>query len=211
MKQIAIYGAGGYGHEVACLIKKINQLSKIWNFIGYFDDEISKGSSTKYGNILGGLEELNKWKHELNVVIAIANPNVVKSIVLKIKNEKILFPNLIEPDTSFLDIESFNIGKGNIIGYGCRFSCDISIGDFNLFIAETSIGHNAKIGNFNVLFPEIRISGSVNIGNENVFGARSFVVQGITIGNNTRFAPGSFVLKKTKDNCLYTGNPAKKF
>lgn len=42
MKDIAIYGAGGFGREVACLIERINKAREtpIWNFIGFFDDGI---------------------------------------------------------------------------------------------------------------------------------------------------------------------------
>jgi len=31
MKDIAIYGAGGFGREVACLINKINEVNPTWN------------------------------------------------------------------------------------------------------------------------------------------------------------------------------------
>ncbi len=35
---IAIYGAGGFGKEVACLIDRINDNGGKWNLIGFFDD-----------------------------------------------------------------------------------------------------------------------------------------------------------------------------
>ena len=38
MKDIAFFGAGGFGREVACLIKRINEKEPTWNFIGFFDD-----------------------------------------------------------------------------------------------------------------------------------------------------------------------------
>ena len=38
MKDIAIYGAGGFGREVACLLNAINANDAIWNLIGFFDD-----------------------------------------------------------------------------------------------------------------------------------------------------------------------------
>lgn len=201
MNDIAIYGAGGYGREIACLINnKINSEVKEWNLVGFFDDDESlRGSNNGYGNIIGGLEELNNWDKPLGVVLAIANPSILKLLVSKIFNKNIYYPNLIELGTSFLDKESFNIGKGNIIGYGCRFSCRNSIGDFNIIVAETAFGHDAKIGNYNILFPEVRLSGAVEVGDENVFGGRSFIIQGVKIGSHTRIAPGAFVYKKTKD------------
>ena len=38
MKDIAIFGAGGLGKEVACLVNKINEQEPTWNMIGFFDD-----------------------------------------------------------------------------------------------------------------------------------------------------------------------------
>ena len=43
MKEIAIYGFGGFGREVACLIRKINERQPRWKFIGYFDDGHASG------------------------------------------------------------------------------------------------------------------------------------------------------------------------
>ena len=42
MKDIAIYGAGGFGKEVACIINKINEKDHTWNIIGFFDDGVDK-------------------------------------------------------------------------------------------------------------------------------------------------------------------------
>ena len=38
MKDIAIYGFGGFGREVACVIQAINEIEPTWNLIGFFDD-----------------------------------------------------------------------------------------------------------------------------------------------------------------------------
>lgn len=38
MKDIAVFGAGGFGREVANLIRRINAAAEVpeWNFIGFF-------------------------------------------------------------------------------------------------------------------------------------------------------------------------------
>ena len=35
MRDIAIYGAGGFGKEVACLLNRINEVNHQWNLIGF--------------------------------------------------------------------------------------------------------------------------------------------------------------------------------
>lgn len=211
MRDIAICGAGGYGREIACLIKKINDRNPKWNFIGYCDDNKQlHGKDNVYGKIIGDVELLNSWEKPLDVVIAIASSKSLINITKQIINPNIEYPNILDPDISYLDSETFYIGKGNIIGYGCRFSCNVNIGDFNILINASTFGHDVKIGNYNVLFPETRLAGLVEVGNENFFGMRSAVLQGFKIGNKTRIAAGSFVMRNTKDGFLYSGNPARR-
>lgn len=210
MKDIAIYGFGGFGREVACLIAKINEVKPSWNLIGYFDDGQPIGAENKYGRVLGGIESVNEYQAELNLVIAIGSPKVVKHIYESIKNPMIAFPNIIAPDTLFFDKESIKMGDGNIITFGCRLSCNIRLGNFNILNGCVSLGHDVQLGNYNILFPDTRISGQTHIGDTNFFGARSFVAQGLKIGNETRIGVGSVVLRNTKDSNLYMGNPAVK-
>ena len=101
MKDIAIFGAGGLGREVACLLSKINEVEPTWNLLGFFDDSIEIGKSiSHFGKILGGIKELNEWSSNLSIAIAIGNPKILESIVLKISNTNILFPNIIAPTVS---------------------------------------------------------------------------------------------------------------
>ena len=62
VKDIAIFGAGGFGREVACLLRKINAVEPTWNFVGFYDDGLEKGSCVDYGKILGGIADLNVVK-----------------------------------------------------------------------------------------------------------------------------------------------------
>lgn len=211
MKDIAIYGAGGFGREVACLIRHIIESDgPKWNIVGFFDDGKDKGFDTGYGPVLGGMADLNAFPAPLSVAIAIGTPRILRLLVEKIDNPNIDFPNLIAPNVMFFDRESTSMGRGNIITFGCRLSCNTSLGDFNILNGCISFGHDARRGDFNVLMPEARLSGEVSAGDMNLFGGRSFIAQQVRVGNNTTIGAGSVVLRRTKDNSLYLGNPAKK-
>ena len=209
MKDIAIYGFGGFGREIASILQAINQVNSEWNIVGFFDDGISVGEFNKYGKVLGGIELVNKWVEPLNIVMAIASPVILQKLISKIENPNISFPNIMAPTVFFFDKDTFSGGRGNVLCHNCRVSCDVKLGDFNLLNGAVSLGHDVKLGNYNMLQPETRISGETTIGDLNFFGVRSMVLQGLTIGNNTRIGTGSVVMRKTKDNCSYFGNPAK--
>lgn len=208
MKDIAIYGAGGFGREVACLISNINKQKIIWNFIGFFDDGIKKGNTNQYGVILGGIDELNSWNKDLAIVVAIGTPSIVVNLISKIYNTRIDFPNIIANDIICMDTSSFSMGRGNIIMFQSLVSYNVSIGDFNFLNCGASLGHEVIMGSYNSLMSYVKISGEVTIGDTNYFGVCSVVLQRNNIGNNTTIGTNSVIMRKTKDYSTYLGNPA---
>ena len=213
MKDIAIYGAGGFGREVACLIKMINDSNPTWNLIGFFDDNLSlKGQMiSHYAPCLGGMPDLNAYGKDLNVIIAIGSPSIMKLVSGKIVNPHIQFPNIIHPETVMTDPETVSIGKGNIIQAHCTLSCDVTIGDFNVLNGSVVFGHDVKVGSYNTFMPAVRVSGEVKVGNENFFGVGSIVLQQLKIGDKVRLSAGSVLMTKPKEGQMYIGNPAKLF
>lgn len=208
MKDIAIYGAGGYGREIACLINQINQINKEWELIGFFDDGLPIGQANEYGKVLGGINELNSYTEELSIAMAIGNPKILQAIVSKITNTNINFPNIIAPDTLFFDENNIKLGIGNVIGFRSVISCNVCIGNYNNFNTDVFLGHDVIVGNYNMFNPSVRISGEVLIGDANFFGVSSIVLQQKTIGCNITLVANSVVMRKVKDNTTYIGNPA---
>lgn len=212
MKDIAIFGAGGLGKEVATTIERINRKKPTWNLIGFYDDGKEKGTPVShYGKILGGVKEINETREPLCLVIAIGSPQSLRSVRERITNPLISYPNIIFEPLGCADIETFKMGEGNIIQGGCWMSVDVTIGNFNLLNGMDIIGHDTTIGDYNVIMPDVRVSGGVRVGNENLLGIGSIVLQQIKIGDGVRLGAGSVLMTKPKNGELYIGNPAKIF
>lgn len=210
MKDLAIYCSGGYGREIACLIKEINDVEPQWNLIGFFDDTKAIGTPiSHFGKVLGGINVLNNYPKRLAVIIANGDPHALKMIRGNIINELVYFPNIIAPKFHFADSETFSIGEGNIIGHGCSISCDVSIGSYNILNSDVVMGHDVKVGNYNVFMPDIRISGMTTLGDENLVGVGSIIIQRIKVGNQVVIGAGSVLMTNPKDGGTYIGNPAK--
>lgn len=211
MKDVAIYGAGGFGREIACLINRINnETGHKWNLIGFFDDGIPVGESNEYGRILGNIDDLNVWDKPLAVVFAIGSPQIVQRLFKRVSNPRLEFPNIIAPDTLFLDYDNVKMGKGNIICSRCLVSCNVSIGDFNTFNGYITLGHDSVIGDFNTVMPAVKISGGVAIGNCNLLGVNSVILQYKSIADDVIIGTSSVVIRNIKSAGTYIGNPAKK-
>lgn len=212
MKDIAIYGAGGLGREIVALIERINQESLEWNLIGFFDDGKTVGDRVgNFGNVLGGIEEVNQWQSPLSVVLAMGTPQTVSVVRNKIVNPNIDFPNLIHPNFYISDKSTFSIGEGNIIQGGCVVTTSVTIGNFNRLNGTVTIGHDAVVGNYNMLMPGCRISGEVVMGNRNLIGSMAFIKQCLKVGDDVTVSPLSALLSKPKSGQTYIGNPAKIF
>ena len=210
MKNIAIYGFGGHGREVACLLKLINDQSPTWNLVGFFDDGEAVGKSNRYGRVLGGIDSLNNYNEPISIYIAIADIKSRVHIVNQISNEKVEFPNIFAPDVLFFDQSTVRVGKGNLIDFNSIISCDVQIGDFNILDGGIVLGHDTALGSFNTLMSSTQISGSCSVGECNFFGLKSMTIQGIKVGDNTLIGAGSLVSHNTQDGHFYFGNPAKR-
>ena len=214
VRDLAIFGAGGYGREMASLLKRINKQQQCWNFIGFFDDDVVNkpiGYRNEYGEILGNLEMLNTYPKPLSVILAIGKPKILKAVYEAITNPLIDFPNIVAPEAHILDIDNFSMGKGNILGSFSSMSCNVHIGDFNIFNNRVSLGHDVLVGNYNSFMTASRISGGTKIGTLNYFGVSAVVLPNINIGAGTTIGANSVLMKNAKDNAVYIGNPAKKF
>ena len=210
MKDIAIFGAGGFGREVACLINLINKEKPTWKLIGFFDDNSAlKGTHNEYGKVLGGRDVVNAWRKPLCLLMAIGSGSTVKKVVEGIQNPNIIFPNFIFKP-SYSDENNVDFGKGNII-IGTHFSCAVKIGDFNMMNGNVVFGHDDIIGNYNTFMPGVRISGEVKIGDECFFGVGSIVLQQLQVSDRVKLGAGSVMMTKPKKESLYIGNPARLF
>lgn len=210
--KIAIYGAGGFGKEVACLIRRLNAHGADWTLMGFFDDTKPAGTQvSSYGIVLGGMDKLLQVDEPLALAIAINENKTVKRIRESITNPNISFPNLIDPSLFWVDMETVKMGEGNIIQNHCMISCDVTIGSFNLINDHVVIGHDNTIGDFNGLMPGAHLSGGVTIGNNNLLGAACVVLQGMTIGNGVTLGANSVLMTAPRNDSTYLGVPARKF
>lgn len=213
MKDIAIYGAGGLGREVAAMLEYMTWNNpEGWNFLGFFDDGKKAGDEIDgLGRVLGGINDLNKINRPLSVALCFGDPATTSLIFSKITNPLISFPNLICIDFFVSNRKTLKLGQGNVILGSCISTVGVSLGNFNLLNGSVTLGHDVNIGDYNVFMPGCRISGEVSIGNECLFGAGCFVKQQLTIPDRVTLSPLSPLLTKPKPDSLYIGNPAKRF
>ena len=209
MKDIAIFGAGGFGREVLTIIDAINKIEPTYNVIGFFDDGLPVGKDINGYPVLGGMEALNCWSKKLDIAIAVGSPVIKNKIVEAIKNRNIDFPILMHPQVIVGDSKFLKIGKGCIICAGCIITTNIEIGDFVILNLGCTVGHDSIIGDYASFMPSVNISGEVNIAAGVYVGTGAKIINQLSIGENTIVGAGAVVAKSLPANCTAVGVPAK--
>lgn len=209
MKNIAIFGAGGFGREVKTIIDKINEVTpNTYQFLGFYDDGVAKDTIINGFPVLGGIDDLNNVDQSLQLVVSIGDPKIKQKIISKINNDHIAYPTIIHPKAS-ISADDVVIGKGCIICEGTIITCNIKIGDFVILNLMCTVGHDTQIKDYCAFMPSVNISGEVLI-NESVYvGTGAKIINLLEIGASTIVGAGAVVSKSLPANCTAVGIPAK--
>ena len=212
MKNIVIYGAGGFGKEVAWLIENINQIIPTWKILGFIDDKYPTLMSKKmfFGYpLLGGFDWLDKYDGELYLVCSIGKSRARKIIYEKVMSlSNINIATIIDP---FVIInKTTTIGVGSIICGNCILTVDTHIGMGVIMNTGASVGHDSMVGNYCTLLTNSMVAGETILGDCCEIGSGAFILQGKKVVSNTVLAPLSSALKDITEPGTYIGNPARR-
>ncbi len=208
MKDIVIIGAGGFGREVKTIIDAINKNTKIYNFLGFYDDTIAKGTLINNFPILGNLKELNDLQATTDVLVGVGDPISKYKIISSLKNELLHFPTIIHPSVIMSD-DDVIIDNGCIICAGNIITCNIKIGKFVTLNLMCTVGHDTVIDDYSSFMPSVNISGEVHIEEKVYVGTGAKIINRLTIGKATIIGAGAVVSKSLPEYCTAVGIPAK--
>ena len=208
MKDIVIVGAGGFGREVKTIIDAINANNKTYNFLGFYDDTIAKGTLINNFPIFGNLNDLNALNTTVGVLLGIGDPISKSKIIEFLKNELLYFPTIIHPSV-IISQDDVTIDNGCIICAGTIITCNIKLGKFVTLNLMCTVGHDTTIGDYCSFMPSVNISGEVHIEEKVYVGTGAKIINRLSIGKATIVGAGAVVSKSLPENCTAVGIPAK--
>lgn len=209
--RLIILGTSGLAREMAQLVEQVNNYEHQWEFAGFVGQPTSEINKTlSYGPILGDDNWLIAQNFEASLVIGIGYPKLRAEVLARYleHGDRFKYPNIIHPSVS-LDYQRVELGCGNIITAGCVFTCDIKVGNFNLFNYCSTVGHDCLIGNFNVFNPGVNVSGGVCIGDHVLAGTGCQILQNMCVNNDAVIGAGAVVRNEVSAGQTVVGVPAK--
>ncbi len=191
LNRLFVLGTSGLAREVAMVACVLNRAGSLWDsvaFIGRSDGDV--GMDLGYGRVVGDDAWLLAQSDSADIVVGIGQPRPrAAALANYIANPaKFRFPNLIHPSVC-MDERRIKLGYGNVMAAGCCLTCDITIGNFNLFNLNTTVGHDAEVGNFNVINPSVNISGNVTLGDGVLVGTGAELLERIRVGSYATVGP----------------------
>lgn len=210
MKELYIFGAGGFGREVAWLVERINEKESEWNLKGFLDDNMDIHGKQEGGYpILGGCDYLSTLEKEVWIVCAVGAVAARKKIINKLNfNKNIRYATVVDP--SVISSKGVRVGEGSIICAGTILTVDIIIGKHVIINLDCTIGHDDVIEDYVTINPSVNLSGNVHIGECTELGTGMQVIQGRNIVSSCIIGAGSVVVKDIEENGTYVGIPARK-
>ncbi|GGJ63747.1 sugar O-acyltransferase (sialic acid O-acetyltransferase NeuD family) [Anoxybacillus voinovskiensis] len=209
MKEIVIYGAGGFAREIAFFIEQINEKQPTWYIKGFVDDNSDNvGTYINGYPVIGTGQWLASLDEEISVVIGIGSSRVREAVVQRLARcLHIQYPNIIHP--SVILSNTTKMGVGNVIGAGSVLTCNIKIGSFVTIHSHCTIGHDATIDDFATILPRAAIAGNVHLGRCVDFGTNATIIQGLSVGEYSVIGAGAVVVRNIPAYCTAVGVPAK--
>jgi sugar O-acyltransferase (sialic acid O-acetyltransferase NeuD family) len=202
-----IFGAGGFGREVAWLATTAGYAQDELAFVvepGYNTPETVDGIPVR---VLG----VDDVPPGAECVVAVGEPHARMHAVEKCLAHGLSFARLIHPDTHrSLRVE---IGLGSLICAGNILTTNVRVGEHVHLNLACTVGHDVRVGDYTTVAPGVNISGNVTFGQGVYVGTGASIINGassepLVIGDGAVVAAGACVTKPVEAGAMVAGVPA---
>lgn len=208
MRDIVIFGCGGFGREILQILLDQNAERPRWRMLGFLvspevqASEIVQGLPVKRAITEFGSPET------LAFAIGLGNPEARRKVVSDLRTSGVTqFPALVHP-RAWLGA-NVEMSEGVVICAGALLTTDIVLGEHSHVNIGTTIGHDAIVGAYSTLSPGVHVSGRVTLQDGVEIGTGACLNPGVTIGKGAVIGAAAAVVRDVPPGCTAVGVPAK--
>ena len=211
MRQIAVFGASGFGREVMPLVRAQWADSLEQQELVFVDDNPSE---TEINGHL--VMSYNQWiqrpASSRHITIAIANSAVRQKLTERCEADGVQFFEVRAPNVVQLD--HVQLSEGAILCPFVTLTSNIRIGRHFHANLYSYVAHDCVIGDFVTLAPAVKCNGNIVIEDHAYIGTGAVLKQGqpgnpLVIGRGAVVGMGAVVTKSVPPGVTVVGSPAK--
>lgn len=212
MKQIAIYGAGGFAREVAWLVESCNMSESLYEVVCFIDDNEANQGMQLNGIPVLSLNVAYQSYPQARVVGGIGSPKTRQLTMEKAAAIGFGFETIIHPRAEYSRFVEF--GVGSVVCAGNIFTTNIEVGKQVQVNLDCTIGHDVVMGDYTTLAPGVHVSGWVHFGKRVYVGTGAVIINGtrdnpLTLGDDAVVGAAACVVKSVPAATTVVGVPAK--
>ena len=206
MNPIAIFGAGGFGREVAWLADACGRE------VAWFVDDVA-GSAAVNDIPVVGFDALAAGDRDVEIAIAIGSPSGRAAVARRVSEAGLRFAELIPPRVE--RSRWITWGPGLVICAGSILTTNITLGAHVQINLDCTIGHDVRLGDYATLAPGVHLSGWVFVESGAYLGTGAVVLNGtaaapIVIGADAVIGAGACVIASVPAGATVVGVPARR-
>lgn len=211
MKQVAIFGASGFGREVMPLARAQWAASGQEHELVFVDDQPSAPTLNGHA-VLTYSEWLKRPAESQHINVAIANSAVRQTLVERCAADGVRFFEVRAANVVQLD--NVLVGVGAIFSPFAMMTSNIRIGCHFHANIYSYVAHDCVIGDYVTLAPGVKCNGNVVIEDHAYIGTGAIIKQGqpdapLVIGSGAVVGMGAVVTKSVPPGVTVVGNPAR--
>ena len=212
VRQLLIFGAGGFGREVASWAGRAQWHGQGFEVAGFIDDNAPAEELNRFPVM--SLEAAGARHPAAGVVATVGDPKLRERLIGKaldaglVATAPLLHPN-VEYDHDYVEF-----GEGVVVCAGSILTVNIVVQAHAQINLDCTVGHDAVIGAYSTLSPGVHISGNVTLEPYAFMGTGAVTVNGfpgrpLTIGSGAVVGAGAVVTKDVPGGVTVTGVPAR--
>lgn len=206
-ESVAIYGASGFGREVAWLLESCEGLEAVC----FIDDDETKIGKELNGLAVMGLNQAKDMFPGAKIVSGIGVPRIREQIAIKAETAGFEFHTIVHPKVELS--RWVEIGEGAVICAGCILTTNIRLGKQVQINLDCTVGHDVVMGDYTTLAPGVHVSGWVHFGKRVYVGTGAVFINGteetpLMIGDDVVIGAGACVTKSISSG-TWGGVPAR--
>jgi len=204
-----VVGAGVQGRQICAAVAAAARVAGD-RLLGFLDDDAGKHGQTVDGwPVLGPLAWARSHPGPLNVAIGIGQAQTKRQVVAQLRamGGHLRFPPVIHPFSCVGP--GVALGEGVVIQPGSALTCNLTVGEFTIVGACSSISHDAQVGAYNFLSPGLRIAGFGIVEDDCVTGLNTCILAHVTMHSGSISGAGAVLIRDVAPGDTVVGVPAR--